>query len=536
MQAMSGSGRATGLLTTSDPQERPVSPPSPASSHDSFPTRQTALQWLLGTMLLFAPLFRSGRPALAVLGLEILAITVLVLALWRPRKGLLNRWEGLAVGMLLGIPLVYLIPVPWDLAAWLPGREPYLAAQSLVGVQDIGAVRRLSLFPLETESALLFLLVPVGIFLGVRALDSRRVTTLVLLLLGIGAAQALLGLLQYGAAEGSPAFLGLTIPDVARAQGTYTNPDHLSGLLEMLLPIALALLFYSVGRGDHDQRRALRERVAFLGSLRGHTAILYGAIAVLILVGLIFTRSRAGIALGMLAILFSTLLFARRIGGDNVFGPTGTLIALALGSGIAIGLVPVLDRFSVEEAVSDARWSIYSATLEGIGSFLPVGSGPGSYPDVFPAFQPLELGRWFINHAHNDYLEWLFEGGLLAAVVMTYLVALYLLNWRKVWSWEAWSRFRFMQAGAGVGILLLLLHSLVDYNLHVPANVVYFAFLVGVFFTQPAAEAGPVRRHRDHTAARDTSDRESPTPKTTRDRRHVPPPPNQIKNPFLDGD
>ena len=70
MQAMSGSGRATGLLTTSDPQERPVSPPLPASSHDSFPTRQTALQWLLGTMLLFAPLFRSGRAALAVLGLS----------------------------------------------------------------------------------------------------------------------------------------------------------------------------------------------------------------------------------------------------------------------------------------------------------------------------------------------------------------------------------------------------------------------------------------------------------------------------------
>lgn len=513
-----------------------MSPHSLATSSDSSLNRQVALQWLLGASLVFAPLFRSGKPALAVLALEVLAITILVLVLWKPRTGLLNRWEGLALGLLLAVPLIYLIPTPDWLAAWLPGREPYLAARALAGVPEVAAAPRLSIYPLDTESALLFLLVPVGVFLGVRTLDAERVTQLVLLLLWIGSAQALLGLLQYGADAGSPAFLGLTVPDISRAQGTYTNPDHLSGLLEMLLPIALALLFYSVGRGDRDRKRALRERIAFIGSLRGHTAILYGAIALLLLVGLIFARSRAGIALGMLAVLCSTLMFARRIGGDNVFGLTGTLIALALGSGIAIGLVPVLDRFSVEGAVSDARWSIYSATLDGIGTFSPLGSGPGTYPDVFPAFQPLELGRWFINHAHNDYLEWLFEGGLLAAVLIALFAVLYARSWLKVWTWEAWSRFRFTQVGAGIGILLLLLHSLVDFNLHVPANVVYFAFLVGVFFARPASEAGPVRRRGERTAARQKSEPESPTPQTSRVRRHVPPPPDQIRNPFLDGD
>ncbi len=489
------------------------------------------MQWLLGGLLVFAPLFRSSQPALAVLTLEVLAVGVLVLVLWQPRGRLLSRWEAIAIALLLGIPLLYLIPLPSGMAVWLPGRAAYLAARSLIGGES--GAGRLSLYPLETESALLFLLVPVALFLGTRALDRARIVGLVLLLLGVGAAQALLGLLQYGAGEGSPAFLGLTIPDVARAQGTYTNPDHLSGLLEMLLPIALALLFFSVGRGGREQRRGLRERFAFLGSLRGHAAILYGAIALLLLVGLIFTRSRAGIALGMLGIVLSTLVFARRIGGDNVYGPTGTLIAFAVGSGIAIGLVPVLDRFSVEGAVNDARWSIYSATLEGIGTFSPLGSGPGNYPDIFPAFQPQELGRWLINHAHNDYLEWLFEAGLLAAVLITLLAVLYALRWLQIWTWEDWSRLRFIQVGAGIGVLLLLLHSLVDFNLHVPANIVYFAFLAGVFLAEPVAEDAPVRRRRRRTPDPEDSAPEAPIP---RDRRVSGPPPDQIKNPFLDGD
>lgn len=507
---------------------------SPTSAPHAPLAHQAAVTWLLGALLVLAPLFRSGQPALAVLVLELLALGVLVLVLWRPPPRLVSRWEGLAIGLLLAIPPLALIPVPASWAAWLPGRGPYLTALSLLGRDGSGS--GLSLYPLETESAVLLLLVPIALFLGTRVLTENRIVALVLLLLGAGSAQALLGLLQYGAGPGSPAFLGLTIPGVARAQGTYTNPDHLSGLLEMLLPIALALLFYSVGRGGREAPRGLRERVAFLGSLGGHTAVLYGAIALLLLVGLVFARSRAGIALGMLGILLSTLLFARRIGGDNVYGPTGTLIALALGSGIAIGLVPVLDRFSVEGAVSDARWTIYSATLKGIGTFSPLGSGPGTYPDVFPALQPPELGRWFINHAHNDYLEWLFEAGLLAAVLITLVAVLYALRWLRVRTWEDWSRLRFIQVGAGIGTLMILLHGLADFNLHIPANIVYFAFLLGVFCADPETAGDPVRRRRTPVMGMPDPQPAPPAAPGSGTRRPAPPPPDQIKNPFLDGD
>jgi O-antigen ligase len=485
------------------------------------------VQWLLGAMLIFAPLFRSGQLPLALLALQLLAVAVLALVLWRPRPAPITRAEGLALIMLLVLPLLYLIPVPGALAALLPGRGVYVEAQALLMAAPPDRWAPSSLVPVETEQALLFLLIPVGVFLGVRVLRPDRAMPLVLLLLGVAALQALIGLLQYGAGKGSPELLGISLADARVALGTYTNQNHLAGLLNMVLPIALGLMVFSVGRGRDDERAGWRGRVAFFASLRGHKALMYGAIALLLLVGVIFTRSRAGIALAMLGVLVATVAFARRIGGSNVYGPTGTVVAFALGIGIAIGLVPVLDRFSAEGAIADARWGIFSATLSGIGTFLPFGSGPGNYPDVFPAFQPAELGRWFINHAHNDYLEWLFEGGLLAGALVVFVLALYLRQWARVWPGETWSRLRFVQVGAGIGMLLLALHGLVDYNLHIAANVVYFAFLAGIFFSDPATEAWS-RRRRRRTPDLAGVDAEAPAAAAGR------PASDQIPNPFLD--
>jgi O-antigen ligase len=484
---------------------------------------------LLAIALVFAPLFRSGKPALAVMGLELLAVVLLVVVLWRPRPGLYGRFHGLALGLLFAVPMIYLVPLPASLIEWLPGREAYLSAQRLASAE---LLKSASLYPLETASAWTFMLVPIAVFLGTRLLNVRQLMGLVHLLLGMGAAQAVLGLLQYVASPGSPQLLGLDLPDVRSAVGTFTNRNHLAGFLEMVLPVALALMAYSVGQRGSGSRGGWRGKLAALGSLRGHVALGYGALALLILVGLIFTRSRAGIGLGLLGVLAATALFARRLGGDNVYGATGTLVVSALGMGIVIGLAQVLDRFSAAGAIQDGRWEIFSSTLAGIGAFAPLGSGPGNFPSLFVAFQPAELGRWFINHAHNDYLEWLFEGGLITGGVLVFLLLLFIRQWSKVLAQPCWTRFGFVQAAAGVGITLLLLHSLLDFNLHIPANVVYFAFLCGIFFSEPMSGVPEARgRRRRRTPTLDGA-HENVEPRAPGG--HPMPSPDQIPNPFLD--
>jgi hypothetical protein len=484
---------------------------------------------LLAVTLVLAPLFRSGQPPLALLVLQLLSVALIVTVLWRPPAGFLSRREVFGLLLLLLLPLLYLVPIPAMVAGWLPGRDVYLAGFALLDAEV--DVLRPSIYPFGTESAFLTLLLPVAVFLGARSLDSHRVMKLVTWVFAIAILQVLLGLMQFGSGKDSGLYLGMEFTNFGSAVGTYTNRNHLVGLIEMLLPVALALFLYSLGRRGRDRAGGWRRRVSFFGSLRGHVAIGYGALALLLLIGVIFTRSRAGTALTMLGVLLVTIAFSRRIGGDNVYGPAGTIVAVAVGLGIVIGLAPILDRFAQMDPMEDSRWVLFSATIDGIGAFFPLGSGPGTYAAVFPAFQSLELGRWFVNYAHNDYLQWLFEGGLLVGLVILVLLGLYFFQWGKVWTGDAWSRFRFVQVGAGIGILLLLLHELVDYNLHMPANMVFFAFLAGIFFSDPDREpatAGRRRRRRTpDLAARAPEVAPAPV-------RPASPAADQIPNPFLD--
>ena len=501
----------------------------PATASTSSQSVHSSAYGLLVGVLLFAPLFRSGQPPLAILILELASLALIVLALWQPGTPVTRR-EGLPLATLLLLPFLYLLPLPPFLAALLPGRQPYGEALALLGAPE-NAWSSLSLYPVETESALLLLLVPVGVFLGVRLLDHPHILRLVSLLLGIALFQALLGLLQYVAAQGgSPQFFGLSINGLPSASGTYTNRNHLAGLLNLVFPLALALAIFNIGHREKGRQRNWRDQVVFFASLRGHLAFFYGMLAFLLLLGIVFSRSRAGIALSMMGILLSTLLFSRRIGGDNVYGTVGTVIALAMGSALTIGLIPVLDRFSVGGTIQDTRWTVFSATLDGIGAFMPLGSGPGDYPDLFPRFQPLSLGHWFINHAHNDYLEWLFEGGILGGLVIALLLFRYLRRWGQIWTTKAWSRFRFLQIASGIGLLLMLLHSLVDYNLHIPANIVFFAFLAGLFFS-PVQEAPKSHRKKRQRRTPTFTKEGTPPPVPSEVRA---PPPEQIPNPFLD--
>jgi hypothetical protein len=87
--------------------------------------------------------------------------------------------------------------------------------------------------------------------------------------------------------------------------------------------------------------------------------------------------------------------------------------------------------------------------------------------------------------------------------------------------------------GAGIGILLLGLHSLIDYNLNIPANVVYFAYMAGIFLSDPAAgteTTGRGRRPRRTPDLEDAAGASSVPPGTAA----APGPQGQIKNPFLD--
>lgn len=426
------------------------------------------IAFFLAGLLVVAPLFYAGNRPVPLLLLQLGSIALgAALALGAGRLGAYPSALRVALALFAILPLLYLIPLPYSLWAALPGYALY--DEVIAGVGGSGGWRSISLLPDATQLAALSLLLPAVVLWAVLSLPVLQVQRLVVLVCLMAAFQAALVVVQFG---------GPT-PVNQMYSGTYANRNHLAGFLNLCLPVIFASLV--LGIGGQSEPQAWRVRLLGWASPRGFIRVFSAALALLLMLGLIFSQSRAGIALMLLGIILITVLLAPRLGGLRAHWGIGSVLVITLGCALAIGLLPVLQRFGAQEVLHDGRWTLFGSTLQGIHTFFPLGSGPGTFPAVYPRFQPPDLALT-INHAHNDYLEWLFEAGLPAAVLLLLFLGFYGRAWLGLLAQRHWMPFQFIQAGSGVGLLLLLLHSLVDFNLRIPANTIYAAFWLGVFW------------------------------------------------------
>src|SRR5512139_1279336 len=447
--------------------------------------------FLIAAILLFAPLIKGGNRSLPLLTLELAALLLLAYPLLRPV--FLQRLPAaflLGLALLVLWPLLQLLPLPVSWWRMLPGRELY--ADGLAAFGDAG-MRPLSLVPRATEAAWLALLPPLAVLLVVVGLGESALRRIVYLFVGIAVVQAILALVQFGG--GASTTFRTSLSDIGSAVGTYVNRNHLAGMLAMALPVALGLLASRIGRARenlHYRSRGLFKRLASALSQpsRINQTMIFAAVCIAILLGIVFSRSRSGISLAMLGILLSAVFYGLRLGGKRSTKLVVLFSVVGLALALEVGLAPVLERFSVEGTLEDARWAIFGTSVTALGVFFPFRIGLGSFPEVYRRFQPDEIGL-FVNHAHNDYLEYVFEGGLVAVAVVLIFLVMYVRAWPRLLRLPRWGTLSFMQAGAGLGLLLMALHGLTEYNWHIPANAIYFALMAGVFFHRGEAEAPP---------------------------------------------
>ncbi len=479
--------------------------------------------YLLAAILLFAPLIKGGNRPLPLLALELAAVLLLAYPLLRP-----IFLQQLSTGLLVGLALLVLLPVlqllPMPFSTWqtLPGRDVYAGA--LTAFATSTNTHPLSLLPMETEVALLALLPPIAVFLVTLSLPETALRKGIYLFLAMATAQAIYALVQFGG--GATTTFRTSLTDIGTGVGTYVNRNHLAGMLAMALPLSLGLLASRVGHaGSHLRYRSkslLRRMAGSLNPARLNQTLIFSAISIVILLGTVFSRSRTGIMLAMLGIFLTAILYGLRIGGRRSTNLVTVFSVIGLALAVEVGLAPVLERFSAEAALEDARWSIFGSSVTALGQFFPFGSGLGTFPDIYRRFQPAEIDL-FVNHAHNDYIEYLFEGGLMAAIVILLFLIGYVRAWPRLLRLQRWGTLSFMQAGAGIGLLLMALHGMTDYNWHIPANAIYFALMAGVFFHRGETPHEP-REPRTHTHP---APAEAPAPSLPVER-------TRVKNPFAE--
>lgn len=443
--------------------------------------------FLLGFLLVFAPVVLGGNRPLPLLALELAALAGLAALAWQRLAGASGstlpaplRW---GVGILVAAPLLQLVPLPASWWAQLPGHAPYAAALQFAGEAAASAMRPLSIHPRATEYSWLVLLPCLAAFLIAHAQPRSRVRTLVVIFVAVAVCESLLGIVQLGAPAGSGLLLGGTeVGGISK--GTYVNRNHFAALMAMALPSALVLWFLETRTSVDAHGEVLRIHPRHRDR-RLAMQILLSLPVVFLVVALLFSRSRGGIGAGLLALSLACLALlprARSVWAKFGFGLIG---AGAVAFAAYIGLTPVLERFAPDTLSLgyEDRARLAAASIRASLDFLPFGSGLGTFADVFRRYQ-LEAIPGFVDHAHNDYAELLLELGVAGVAVAVLLAAAYAMRWMelaRVWRERS---LGYLQVAAGLGMLAMMVHGLVDFNFHIPANAIYFSFLAGVFFHQ----------------------------------------------------
>ena len=433
----------------------------------------------LALFVLAAPLYRAGNRALPLLLLELAAIAfLLVLALRHPRAALLPLPRSLTVALLilLGYPLVQLVPLPAALWAALPGHATYVAiAERFGALAGERAWRAISILPAATEYGWLAMLPPLACLLGMRVLAPAQVARLLLAMAAFTGLEAVVALLQIAAAGRS--ILGLPpAQGFGDAAGTFVNRDHFAALLAMMLPVIAGLLAYDLRR-----RRHAGSRHAHAEANRVSQRMLLFASAVLILLSLILTFSRAGIGTALVGLALSSVLLDPARARRHARWVVGALIVLGIALAALIALAPVLEKFEPGQLrlSGGGRLALSAATWRAAVEFLPFGSGLSTFAVVFPRFQGEVFGG-YVDYAHNDYLQLFLEIGLAAPLVVALMLGAYALRMRELLRRRDGRSFTLLQIAAGIGLVPSLLHGLFDFSLHMPANAMWFAALAGV--------------------------------------------------------
>lgn len=265
--------------------------------------------------------------------------------------------------------------------------------------------------------------------------------------------------------------------DVLR--GTFVNRNHFSAFLAMTASAGVGLFLASMERAYSGA--TLRARIAaIMDSLEGPTLFTGGAVA-LIGTGMIMSSSRGGIgALSMSVVLVLALsVAARGLKARELIlvWPLGLGI---VGAAVWSGSRHLIERVLATGVIIPERWIQWRATWDLITDHWLTGVGPGAYQYAFTAYKNASLRPLVYDHAHNDYLELLAEQGVLGAVLLaTAVVAILAIVT------GAFFRRRDILARAALfasltGMLTILIHSLVEFDFHIPAVALYFWVLAGI--------------------------------------------------------
>jgi O-antigen ligase len=411
--------------------------------------------------------------------------SLLALAVVGVLYGLLVPGEDWAPSMPIGLSVltaavpVYvafqLLPLP---ISWIGATSQARAelARSLTYAGFPAAGTPIAINPSATLSSLCKVLAYLLIFLLVRQVvwrTAERPWIAAFPIFTIGIAEALAGLLQCHVMGHACDF----------ASGTYVNRNHFAGLLEMCFPFALIYPFFlssksgnAAGSSESSATQHLKIGVLLLG-------------AVIIVIAVVASLSRTGAAIVVLSLVSLLAAYATRTLPSRwkVVGVLGLFVLLLATSLIAVPgeLIQRFSELGKPQAAAMDRRMMWKQTVLLIKDYPLFGCGLGGYASAYLKYKT-GMPLWSTFFAHNDYLQGMAEVGSVGSLLFGGFIALVLAPLLRLCRAGGDKAIQTLALACATAILAMLIHSLVDFNFYIPANVMTFVWICGVAATLPS--------------------------------------------------
>lgn len=380
-------------------------------------------------------------------------LALIGLGLFGPRPML--RQAGPVMWLLmgsLGLVLLQLVPLPLSLWQGLSGRDALQGATQLA--RQVPDWRPLSIVPGATLNAAASLVVPAAIMIATLGIAERERAWLPAILLSLVLLCALIGLLQFSGAGFNNPFVNDAPGQVS---GTFANRNHFA------LFMAIGCVLAPVWAFQEGRRPQWRAPVAV-------------GLVLLFVLTILASGSRAGIIVGILGTVTGILVVGASLLRELRRYPRWVVLLLLLAvAGVIAGFVALsifadraesINRVVMDEGDEDMRTRALPILFALERLYWPIGTGFGSFDPVFRMAEPDRLLKpTYFNHAHNDFLEIMLDGGLAGALLLVGAIG-----------WWGWASFRTWFVGAGLVraragsaiLLLILVASLFDYPARTP--------------------------------------------------------------------
>lgn len=384
-----------------------------------------------------------------------LLVLIALILFGQPKFPKSSRPVWIFLFLVVAITIAQLLPLPVPLWKSLKGYE-------MIGdVAEAGTWRRWSLVPGATLNALVSLVVPFTVIALTATLNKQEQAAIPGVILTLSVLSMLLGLFQLsGLTFNNP----MINDQLGKVSGTFANRNHFSTFMALGCLVIPAWVF--------------RNKTGI-----GWRGIVGFGLLLLFMLTIIASGSRAGMAVGAMAIVIVVLLSwhgMRQKLRHASFWVVPSVIAAAvlmlislLFISIAAGRAVSVQRILSDDVKQDMRSRAFPTVWDMIGDTFPVGSGLGGFDTMFRMNEPLNLlNHTYFNQAHNDFLGVVLDTGLAGLLLVAAALAWWV--WASVRAWRG-RRDRVLPRLGSAMILLVVVSSVFDYPARTPLIVAMLA-------------------------------------------------------------